>query len=284
MKKQIIQACVVGLGLTAAAHAVPMFGLTDDNNLLGFDTANPSVLTSAIALRTAANAPLQDLIGIDYRPSNGLLYGVGRFGAIYTIDPTTGVGSQVATLSVTLSGSRFGFDFNPVADRLRITSDADQDLRVDVSTGVATVDGTLAYAAGDTNFGRNPNVVASAYTNSFAGATSTTLYNLDSVQNVLVIQNPPNNGTLMTVGATNIDLSSLAGFDIGPGNVAYAALQQTLSGVTQLYTIDLTTGIASGASVIGGGDLLDGLTVVVPEPTGLALLGLGGLATLRRRR
>jgi hypothetical protein len=164
-----------------------------------------------------------------------------------------------------LSGASFGVDFNPTVDRLRVTSDADQNLRINVDTGAATVDGALAYAAGDANAGQDPNVAGSAYTNSMAGATTTTLYGIDSARDVLVTQNPPNNGTLNTVGALGVDAGDAVGFDIAPnGNTAYAAL--TVDGASQLYTINLTTGAAALVGGVGGGAQLRGLAVFNPSP------------------
>src|SRR6185503_17170093 len=80
----------------------------------------------------------------------------------------------------TLNGSNIGFDFNPVPDLIRVTSDADQNLRLSPNDGtVAGTDGNLASAAGDANAGGNPSVVGSAYTNSQPSATATTLYGID---------------------------------------------------------------------------------------------------------
>ena len=75
------------------------------------------------------------LIGIDHRPATGVLYGVGELGGLYTIDAGTGVASKVAQMSVVPSGTTFGVDFNPTVDRLRVVSDTQQNLRVDVTTG-----------------------------------------------------------------------------------------------------------------------------------------------------
>ena len=66
-----------------------------------------------------------------------------------------------------------------------------------------------------------------AGSNSFAGASSTTLYDIDSTNDTLQIQNPPNNGTLILVGALGFDTSDTVGFDIatiGSTNFAYATL------------------------------------------------------------
>ena len=101
-----------------------------------------------------------------------------------------------------LAGASFGFDFNPTVDRIRLTSDARQNLRLNPDTGAtAAVDGALTYAAGDPGAASTPRIVGSAYTNSVAGATTTQLFDLDAGRDALVLQNPPNNGTLVTVGS-----------------------------------------------------------------------------------
>ncbi|MGI8674345.1 MAG: DUF4394 domain-containing protein, partial [Thermoleophilaceae bacterium] len=71
-----------------------------------------------------------------------------------------------------LFGGSFGFDFNPMADAIRLTSDGEQDARISPAAGMVTFsDPPLAYraAAGavpaDPNFGRAPTVTASAYNN-----------------------------------------------------------------------------------------------------------------------
>jgi hypothetical protein len=83
-----------------------------------------------------------------------------------------------APFTPAVNGTSFGFDFNPVPDRLRFVTDADQDLRLNPNDGtVAGTDGTLAFSAmmpTDPNAGTNPNVVGSAYTNNFSGTTTTT--------------------------------------------------------------------------------------------------------------
>ena len=61
----------------------------------------------------------------------------------------------------------------------------------------------LAYATqppADANAGKQPGVTGAAYTNNVARATSTVLYDVDTTQDVLAMQNPPNDGTLRTVG------------------------------------------------------------------------------------
>ena len=100
-------------------------------------------------------------MGIDTRPADGLVYSISTANNIYTIDPNSGEATFVSTLDTPFEGGTIsGFDFNPVADRLRLVGDNDQDFRINVDTGEVTVDGTLAFADGDPNSGVNPNVTA----------------------------------------------------------------------------------------------------------------------------
>jgi hypothetical protein len=182
-----------------------------------------------------------------------------REGLRYLIDPMSGVASMSPATATTfltpLNGTDFGFDFNPTVDRIRVTSEADQNLRLNPLTGgVAAVDGTLAYTSTDRNASANPANVGSAYTNSFSGTTSTLLYNIDAGLDVLVTQNPPNAGTLNTVGTLGVDASGLTGFDIlstGGANNAYAVMVAS-DAKSALYTVDLTSGAATLVGAVGG--------------------------------
>ena len=227
------------LAKPADATEVNFIALTSDNSIARYNS-NSGKFKKAIEVKGVDG----NLQGIDFRPANGLLYGVTDTNKIYTIDPNTGAATFVSTLSTSFNGGvQSGVDFNPAADRLRVNGSNDQNLRINVDTGAVTVDGTLAYANGDPNFGVDPNVTAAAYINSVAGATSTALYNIDYAQDVLVLQNPPNSGTLTTVGHLGVNFASVGGFDIFTDangvNYAYA-----LSGST-LYSIDLNTGAAT---------------------------------------
>ncbi|MEY2547328.1 MAG: hypothetical protein QOG48_2445 [Verrucomicrobiota bacterium] len=281
-----ITAAVI-FGLSAQAQALTAYALTNTNGLVQFDTATPANVVLAID-HIGGLVANDDLIGIDFRPADGQLYAVGTGGGtagsarVYTINPLSGQATLVSTMDTSLNGSRYGFDFNPVADRLRIVSNANQNLRVNVTTGVTLTDTPVSYAAGDIFAGQDPNIVGSAYTNNFAGATTTTLYGIDTVRNALVIQNPPNAGTLTTVGLLGVDASQLVGFDIftdlsSGTNVGYAVLQNIAEGISRFYTIDLNTGQATQVG-LEMGDLLDGLAIV-PEPSSLVLIGIGLVAT-----
>ena len=234
-----------------------VYGVTTTNNLVRFNSVRPNTMLSNTPITGLQSG--ENIVGIDFRAATGQLFALGSTSRLYTINISTAAATQVGTAGAfTLSGTSFGFDFNPVPDRIRVTSDADQNLRLNPNDGTLTAtDGTLAFAAGDVNAGQNPTVVGSGYTNSFSGATTTTLYDIDSNLDILATQNPPNNGTLNTVGPLGVNVTGEVGFDIAPSsNVALAAFQVG-AGASTLYSVNLTTGSASPIGALGGLTLRD---------------------------
>lgn len=269
--------------LAGSAQAELVYGVTLQQTLVSWDSAAPSTLLSGVAISgLQANEVIH---GIDMRPNTGEMFALGSMNRLYKINRMTGVATQVGpAFSTPLNGSSFGFDFNPTVDRIRVVSDVDQNLRLNPDTGGLIVDTPLAYANGDPNFGKNANVVHAAYTNSFKGATSTTLYVLDTGLDVLAIQNPANSGQLMTVGSVGADLTDLGGFDIsGMSGLAYAVVRDNLLARSTFWRIDLATGQGTMIGEIGGGAIITAMTVV-PAPGAAALMGLIGLGAARRRR
>jgi hypothetical protein len=215
--------------------------LTDDGALACSDSRRPG-RASQIAPVTGLTGDTA-LVGIDFRPANGALVGLGNQGGIYTVDPATGVASNRVQLSETLSGNSFGVDFNPTVDRLRIVSDTGQNLRANVDTGMASPPDAALSAQG---------VAGVGYTNNDADPnTATTLYDIDTAADQLSIQAPPNNGTLNPVGKLGVDTNAVVGFDIfselsrGTTEDVTALASLTVGGYSGLYEINLFTGRAS---------------------------------------
>jgi hypothetical protein len=243
-----------------AQSGATVYAVTTSNKLISFRVNSPGTLLSSFQITGLPDGV--SIVGIDIRPATGRLIALSSASRLYTLDVNSGAANAISggSFSPGLSGGAFGFDFNPTVDRIRLTTDARQDLRLNpISGGVAATDGALTFAATDSNAGKTPAVVASAYTNNFNGSTSTTLYNIEASLNILVTQNPPNSGTLNTVGALGVDAGSLTSFDIlsdrtGTDN-AFAAINSTF------YSINLATGAASAIGRIGGGESVRGIAL-----------------------
>lgn len=241
MRTTIAIAAAFGAMFTAtAASAADIVALTGDRDLAWIDGTARSVKASVTVEGGEGR-----LLGIDVRPSDGRLYGVFENGAIATIDPKTGMATAVSTLSTMLpAGVVATVDFNPAADRLRVMGNDGTSLRVNVETGEVTTDGSHSYGQMD----RKPNVVAGAYTNSYAGTKATQLFNIDAA-GWLVLQDPPNDGVLNPVGELRIAADEVA-FDIlsdgQGGNEAWL-----VSG-GKVYSVNLESGAATEAGAIEG--------------------------------
>jgi hypothetical protein len=239
-------------GLAVLGRGVPMVALRGGTELVRFHSATPAAILSVAITGLQAG---ETIVGIDMRPANGQLYGVGSSSRLYLLNPITGAATAIGgVFSTPLSGTRFGVDFNPAVDRLRLVSDTEQNLRINPVTGAVVTPVDLAL---------NPagNVVGAAYLNNVDGTAVTTLFDLDSAADQLLVQTPPNNGTLVAVGPVGVDFTSDVGFDISPlDNVAFAAL--SVGGVSSLYTIELGTGAARLIGPIGTGATVNGLTAL----------------------
>jgi trimeric autotransporter adhesin len=256
---------VRSLTLNANPRAT-LLGVTTDNRLITFKTTTPGTLDANVAVTGLQGG--ETIIGIDMRPANGRLYAVTDSARLYTLDATTGAATMAGMLTADaadattpfamLSGAAFGVDFNPMADRLRVVSDAEQNLRAIVDSGATTTDATLARGA----FA----VTAAAYTNNFATPPSTTLYVIDTQNDRLLTQNPPNNGTLNDVGALGIDAAAVNGFEIVGPDTALAVLS-TSSAPSALYTISLATGAALLVGNVTTPQASDSITGISAMPT-----------------
>jgi Domain of unknown function (DUF4394) len=241
---------------------------TSSNELLRFDSATPGTIDATITITGLLGTTGETLIGIDFRPATGVLYGFtvndASHGQLYRIDPLTGaaaaIGAGFNDAALTLSKTAgYGFDFNPFADRIRVVNSDGENFRVNPN------DGTLAGV--DTDLTGGSVIHASAYDRSFAGAGQTTLFDIDVNTDQLVVQgsvngtpNSPNTGIITNVGALGVNATA-ASFDIANGTgIAFASLH--VGSTTGLYTINLTTGAATSVGDIGTGtSTLVGLAV-----------------------
>lgn len=262
------------------ARKETVHAVTAGGELISFNAGQPQQLLKRQALR---GLPAGDtLVGIDYRVARGVLYALSAQGRLYTLDAKTAQLTPVGSgtpLALPLSGPRFGFDFNPAADRIRVVGERGQNLRLHPDTGTVVdgdparesvqPDGELHYAPGDANAGRTPQLLAAGYTYNKNNEKLTTNFALDGAAGLLVMQGSregaqpavsPNTGRLTTIGPLGTGALQDAAFDIADlDNSALAALR--LAGRTRLYLLDLGTGHATLLGSIGSGEALHGMAI-----------------------
>jgi hypothetical protein len=276
-------AMVAGLFVASTAGAgTRAYVLAGNNTLVAIDITNAAATSGPIPI-VGMNAG-DVLVGIDFRPQNGMLYGLG-FNSVagtvrlYAISHRTGQAAPVgATGTFTDPGSNpmpiigpeFGFEFSPGDDRVRVVTSAGLNFRIDPNSG-AFVDGNLggppnSVAGLNMDAFVNAQTNAAAYTNSRQNPTATTLFTLSAASDTMHIVNPATgvagSPKVVTLGGNTLDFASISGFDIlpdvqsfinnGPATgVGYAALM--VGGTTSLYTIDLGNGTATLVGPIANG-------------------------------
>jgi hypothetical protein len=254
MKNAVVLSIAAFATLANQAQAVRSYAITESGYFMSFEHSAPQ--RPYYMVPVAGLMPNEKLVGIDGRPATGEVYGCGSFGNIYTIDQLSGIATMVSMSSVVPNGNKFGMDFNPVPDRLRVTSNNDQNLRINVTTGVALIDGMLSYGSSV-----RPNIVASAYTNGVAGATSTTLYNIDSETDSPVLQSPPNDSTLVQVASLGVDVDDRTSFDIFSSNgrnSGFIVVNLPGSMSSTIHEINLATGALAYYGAFRGSDRVTG--------------------------
>lgn len=254
-----IHSLAVVLGTPASPPAERVFAVTAAQQLVSFDASAPSQILSRVSI-SGLNVGEQ-LVGIDFRPANNLLYGLGSSSQLYIIDTRTGAATRVGPpLSTPLSGTEFGFDFNPTVDRIRVVSDTGQNLRLHPDTGaVAFVDSTLAYAAGDQNAGRAPRVGGAAYLNPDRNPlTGTTLFVIDTGLDVGAVQDPPNAGVLNTFQALGADAGDVLSFDISTTQVLIVSAP---SAGSPSALFDVANGARRNLGQVGSGETVRALAI-----------------------
>ena len=249
----------------AVAKTQTIYALTTDSKIVSFNATAPNTMTSTPSVSGVKIG--QTLIGLDVRPATGEVFALGYdatndSATVYTLNPTSGVATaKPMTLKLTSMGAVIGFDFNPTVDRIRVVSKTGRSYRLNPNNGaLAATDSIVRYAATDVNTGKTAGVTASAYTNSFIGATATGLYNYDETQKTIVFQNPPNDGILNTQPAISgiTTTATISDLDIytNPTTFASTVFAAVRTGTADsLFTLNLTTGVmtrvgALGASVV----------------------------------
>lgn len=271
-----------------SSSAADTYAVTSANRLVAFERSTGAV-ESVVDIMGLHDDDA--VIGMDYRPYDGELYVVTRQGRLYVLDPGKGTLLMRATLSADaadttspfegLQGEAFGVNFNPVADRLRVVSDAGQNLRVNPETGATVTDGAP-----------NPgtrSISAAAYSNSFSTSCRTQLFVIDASTGELFLQDPPNDGALAPLGQLRAPRAERGniGFEIvmtSEGRGSALAFWPTVEGA-DIYDLDLRGAALSNrrALALPAGELLVGVSAPPPAEPPRQLRGelLGATASGR---
>lgn len=236
--KDMMEEPIPPVAMPNVAPAIEFSALTNNNQVVYYNARNLSSPIRTISISGLANS--EQIISIDYRPATGQLYGLSNTSRLYLINEMSGLATALGSSSFTpaLSGSTSSIDFNPTVDRIRLVGNGSQNLRLHPELG------TVVATDGNINGITNPMIGAIAYTNSFAGATSTQLFTIDATTDKLYLQNPPNDGGQQEIGSLEVDFTDISGFDIlSPSNYGMAVNRK--DNESRLYQINLSTGKAT---------------------------------------
>ena len=234
--------------------------------LIVFRSDRPDVILRRTRVVRGPGTPVDYSESWDLRPGDGLLYGIGAFSRVLTLDPATGVefqsgGPDPFTPPLSVVGASVqgvGVTFEPGGALRVVSARGTEHLRVDPDGGTAAPLPPLAYAPGDPNAGRAPAVSGIAYAPS-AGGTPPVLYAVDAAQQVLARVVDPDAGVLETVGPLGLprEVVGETDFDIAADGTAYVAFNVYDTGLrarsTTLYRVDLATGAATRLGPLGNG-------------------------------
>lgn len=265
-----------------SARAETIAALTSSNELLIVDSAKPATILNRLTISGLLAG--ENILAMDVRPADGRLYGVTNFNRLYTIGTLDGaavfaasIGPSAGDAFIGLVGTRFGIDFDPVNDKLRVISDAGQNLRINPDTGLVTTDTNVGYATTDPLTGQTPLIADIAFNNNDNSATKTTLFALDDGTHALVRVGGPNGtpapsgGQLAMLGTFGQEGITSMGFDIAPDGTAYVVERldfisnANASRAFMLASVDLATGRDQALGYIGDGTTPIADIAVIPS-------------------
>ncbi|MDD7971287.1 DUF4394 domain-containing protein [Roseinatronobacter alkalisoli] len=233
--------------MATGASATTAIGLAGDRTLVSID------------LDTAQVTGMQDvdydgrILGIDFRPSTGMIIAVTDQFAVVNIDPDTGAWDEVVTMDTPLEhgeGDVVIVDINPAADALRFMSGTTNH-RVNLGSGAVMVDGSLSFTDGTDGM---PMVGGTAYSNSHGQPESTMMFNIDISLASLLQQTAPNDGDNVVIGATGATFDGPVAFDIATTTDGENTAWLVANGA--FHSIDLSSGMITQTWQIGALDVV----------------------------
>jgi hypothetical protein len=267
------------------ASSETIVALMSDKKLRHFSSAAPNAWLKTVDI---TGLPVAESVeALDFRPDGTLFVITVEGGSLrtYSIDPNSGVATRAGAVAFNpANAAAAAFDaFSPDVHShyLALATQSDFLSRYFALGGSSgtTADKPLFFDnsasdgdPADLHSGTNPSIVALGSTNGFVGARVAALYGIDSLQNALV-KIDWDTGSMDTVaalrdsGGAAVSVVQRAGFDIsGVTGIAYLSTGST---PTNLFTVDLTTGLTVTVGPIGppfqtGGALLMDISTLPP--------------------
>lgn len=207
--------------------------------------------------------------GVSIGPDGNLYVNDRSNDRVVKIDLPGGVQSDFATNAS--AGIDGGYELEWVGDQLYVTNEGQDVLILDTAGNLVTTIETLASStAVSSNVG-------------FAFADNGDVYISQRQENTVIKFEAASNTitTVLLASATGLDGNLTRDILFGPDLNGDGAKDLLLANGGNIYAVDIEDGVL-------GSPIITGLTgenwMFIPEPATLALLSLGGLALLRRRR
>jgi Domain of unknown function (DUF4394) len=232
------------------------------NRLILFGTESPTVISRMMEI---TGLPiLKRIVGLDYRPSNGKLYGVGNDSRVYVIDTLTAVatpvGEQFSPKIADFFDIHFGMAFEPGTERIRlISAELGMNWSINPDDGAAIMGESPHYAAGDPHEGATPRIGGLTYVPAGAAAKVSAsvarlypgaarlmpngpceklLYALDTDLGQMIQSCDPDDGDWESLGPPfNEVISRCAELKFDPGQNLFADLMRGAEALNSLYSV-----------------------------------------------
>jgi hypothetical protein len=281
-----IFAAVLGLATVSTSHAYDFWAVNTANDLIRYDSAAPGTALSSNAISglVGSNGVTADPFGqiADITFVGATLYGIDGNANLYTLNTTSGAATLVSS-TFSPAGFDLGVAYDPFLSGggLRVVSDSAENYSATLG-GVFTAGSNVfvGTGVGDINQGATLAFSGLAIDPDFG-----TGYAFDANLDTLFVTYDANFEEFFTVGKLGGDFTALSSIEWVDGSTLIAALS-TDSATSSLYSIDVTTGVATEVGAFGTGITAIAVSAI-PEPsTYAAFAGVAGLAmaALRRRR
>ncbi len=275
--KRILLPLSATLLAVSPLHAVTLHGITTANQLVSFDSANPSTFTSTVSVSGLVQAdgttpdPLAYIANLSYNPQSGSFFGVDSNANIYSLSIT----GAATLLNNTFAPGGFaaGMAYDTFTAGFLYADDSAESYNISTA-GVVSQNANLFYGIGDANEGSTPFISGVGIDSDFG-----LLYYLDSALGTLATGVDPVSGEIFTIGSLNTSFTDFGGITVDfDGNIWGALSSDGLN--SELFSIDSTTGAATSQGALSAGLY----TVAIPEPSSALLALASSLLLLRRRR